>query len=90
VKDGSYAEGNKKAVTVMVKDAKKYATTGGGGVQVWAGGDPSKPLVPDSAHAVPLASPATARKKPKIIRFQRTFPEIGSHVQFLWHSGGWL
>jgi len=52
VKDGSYVEGNKKAVTVMVKDAKKYAATGGWGFQVWAGGDISKPLVPDSAHAV--------------------------------------
>src|ERR1700691_4483576 len=52
VKDGSYVEGSKKAVTVMVKDAKKYATTGGWGFQVWAGGDRSKPLVPDAAHAV--------------------------------------
>ena len=52
VKDGSYVEGNKKAVTVMVKDAKKYATTGGWGFQVWAGGDPAKPLVPDTAHAL--------------------------------------
>lgn len=52
VKDGSYIEGNKKAVTVMIKDAKKYAKTGGWGFQVWAGGDPSKPLVPDAAHAV--------------------------------------
>jgi Cytochrome P460 len=52
IKDGSYVEGNKKAVTVMVKDAKKYSTTGGWGFQVWAGGDPSKPLVPDAAHAV--------------------------------------
>jgi hypothetical protein len=52
VKDGSYVEGTKKAVTVMVKDAKKYPTTGGWGFQVWAGGDVSKPLVPDAAHAV--------------------------------------
>jgi hypothetical protein len=52
VKDGSYVEGNKKAVTVMVKDAKKYETTGGWGFQVWAGGEPSKPLVPDASHAV--------------------------------------
>jgi hypothetical protein len=52
VKDGSYVEGAKKAVTVMVKDAKKYALTGGWGFQVWAGGDPSKPLLPDAAHAV--------------------------------------
>jgi hypothetical protein len=52
VVDGSYVEGKKKAVTLMVKDAKKYPATGGWGFQVWAGGDPSKPLVPDSAHAV--------------------------------------
>jgi Cytochrome P460 len=51
VKDGSYVEGNKKAVPVMVKNAKKYAATGGWGFQVWAGGDPSKPLLPDPAHA---------------------------------------
>ena len=52
VTDGSYVDGAKKAVPVMVKDAKKYATTGWWGFQVWAGGDPSKPLIPDSAHAV--------------------------------------
>jgi hypothetical protein len=52
LKDGTYVEGNKKAVPVMVKDAKKYAITGGWGFQVWAGGDPSKPLVPDTAHAI--------------------------------------
>jgi hypothetical protein len=52
VKDGSYVEGAKKAVTVMVKDAKKYPSTGGWGFQVWAGGDPSKPQVPDAAHAI--------------------------------------
>ena len=52
LKDGSYVEGSKKAVTVMIKDAKKYPKTGGWGFQVWAGGDPSKPLIPDTAHAV--------------------------------------
>jgi hypothetical protein len=52
VEDGSYVEGSKKAVTVMVKDAKKYPTTGGWGFQVWGGGDPTKPLIPDTAHAV--------------------------------------
>jgi hypothetical protein len=51
LKDGSYVEGNKKAVTVMIKDAKKYATNGGWGFQAWAGGDPLKPIVPDAAHA---------------------------------------
>jgi hypothetical protein len=52
VQDGSYVEGSKKAVTVMVKDAKRYPATGGWGFQVWAGGDPAKPLVPDNAHAI--------------------------------------
>ena len=52
VKDGSYVEGAKKAVTTMVKDSKKYTATGGWGFQVWAGGDPSKPLVPDTPHAI--------------------------------------
>jgi hypothetical protein len=52
VKDDADLEGAKKFVTVMVKDSKKYATTGGWGFQVWAGGDPSKPQVPDLAHSV--------------------------------------
>jgi hypothetical protein len=52
VKDGASVEGAKKFVTVMVKDAKKYPSTGGWGFQVWAGGDPSKPQVPDAAHAI--------------------------------------
>jgi Cytochrome P460 len=52
IQDGSYVEGSKKAVTVMVKDAKRYPTTGGWGFQAWAGGDRTKPLVPDAAHAV--------------------------------------
>jgi hypothetical protein len=49
VKDGSYVEGNQKAVTAMVKDAKKYAATGGWGFQLWIGGDPQKPIVTDAA-----------------------------------------
>jgi Cytochrome P460 len=52
LKDGSYVEGNKKAVTVMVKDAKKYPATGGWGFQVWLATDLSKPLIPDTAHAI--------------------------------------
>jgi hypothetical protein len=52
VKNGASIEGAKKFVTVMVKDAKKYETTGGWGFQVWAAGDPSKPQVPDAAHSV--------------------------------------
>src|ERR1700733_8085499 len=45
--DGSYTQGPRKAIPVMVKDAKKYASTGGWGFQAWAGGDPQKPLVTD-------------------------------------------
>ena len=52
VKNGASLEGAKQFVTVMVKDAKKYATTGGWGFQVWAAGDPSKPQIPDIAHSV--------------------------------------
>ena len=51
IKSGSYVEGSKKAVTVMIKDAKKYSSTGGWGFQVWEAGDRTKPLVPDTAHA---------------------------------------
>ena len=52
VKDGASLEGAKTFVTVIVKDAKKYATIGGWGFQVWAAGDPTKPQVPDIAHSV--------------------------------------
>jgi hypothetical protein len=47
VEAGATVEGAKKFVTVMVKDAKKYATTGGWGFQVWAAGDPTKPQFPE-------------------------------------------
>jgi hypothetical protein len=47
VNDGSYVEGDRKVLALMVKDAKKYATTGGWGFQAWAGGDPKKPVVTD-------------------------------------------
>jgi hypothetical protein len=46
--DGAYAEGPLKAVTIMVKDAKMYASTGGWGFQAWAGGEPNKPIVTDA------------------------------------------
>jgi hypothetical protein len=52
MKDGATIEGAKIAVTVMVKDAKKYPTTGGWGFQVFAGGDPAKPQVPNVAASV--------------------------------------
>jgi hypothetical protein len=48
VVDGSYVEGALKGLAVMVKDSKKYASTGGWGFQFWAGGDPKKPQVTDA------------------------------------------
>lgn len=47
VTDGSYVEGSRKGLATMVKDRKKYPSTGGWGFQLWAGGDPKKPLVTD-------------------------------------------
>jgi hypothetical protein len=52
MKDDASVEGAKKFVTVMVKDAKKYASTGGWGFQVWAAGDPSKAQIADTAQAI--------------------------------------
>ena len=49
VSDGSYVEGKLKGIAVMVKDANKYAATGGWGFQLFAGGDPNKPIVTDAA-----------------------------------------
>ena len=49
VDDGSYVEGARKGIAVMVKDDKKYASTGGWGFQFFAGGDPKKPVVTDAA-----------------------------------------
>jgi hypothetical protein len=47
--EGTYAEGHRKVLAIMVKGAKKYAATGGWGFQAWAGGDPKKPIVTDAA-----------------------------------------
>ena len=49
VDDGAYQQGAHKFITVMVKDSKKYASTGGWGFQAWPDGDPTKPIVNDSA-----------------------------------------
>jgi hypothetical protein len=45
--EGSYVEGLRKATAIMLKDKRRYASTGGWGFQAWAGGDPTKPLVTD-------------------------------------------
>lgn len=42
---GVSTEGPRKAIGIMYRDAKKYASTGGWGFQLWIGGDPKKPLV---------------------------------------------
>ena len=47
--DGSYVEGPRKGIAVMLKDAANYASTGGWGFQFFAGGDPQKPVVTDAA-----------------------------------------
>jgi hypothetical protein len=47
--DGSYVEGALKGLSVMAKDSKKYASTGGWGFQFWERGDPKKPLVTNAA-----------------------------------------
>jgi hypothetical protein len=49
VSDGAFVMGNRKGLAVMVKDAKKYATTGGWGFQFFAVGDPMKPVVTEAA-----------------------------------------
>ena len=46
--DGAYQQGARKFLTVMVKNCKQYASTGGWGFQAWPGGDPAKPIVTDS------------------------------------------
>lgn len=48
VVDGSYVEGALKGLALMVKDSKKYASTGGWGFQFWDQGDPKKPMVTDA------------------------------------------
>jgi cytochrome P460 len=49
VSDGSTTMGKLKGVAVMVKDAKRYAATGGWGFQFFADGDASKKVVTDAA-----------------------------------------
>ncbi|MCL4522329.1 MAG: cytochrome P460 family protein [Acidobacteria bacterium] len=46
---GAYVEGNRKVLAVMVKNAKRYAATGGWGFEAFAGGDASKRVVKDAA-----------------------------------------
>jgi len=45
---GALTEGKRKVLALMVKDAKKFADTGGWGFQAFAGGDASSPVVKDA------------------------------------------
>ena len=45
--DGVYHEAGRKFLTVMIKNSKKYASTGGWGFQAWKGGDPTQPIASD-------------------------------------------
>ncbi len=74
MKDGASVEGARKFVTAMVKDAKKYASTGGWGFQVWAGGDPSKPQIPDTAHAITACFGCHTPQKAQDYTFSRYIP----------------
>jgi hypothetical protein len=42
-------EGKRKVLGVMVRDARRYAATGGWGFEGFAGGDPRKPVVRGNA-----------------------------------------
>ena len=74
IKDGAYVEGKKKVVAVMVKDAKKYPGTGGWGFQVWAGGEATKPLVSDAAHAVQACFACHTPQKDRDFTFSTYIP----------------
>lgn len=43
------SEGERKVLGVMVRDARRYAATGGWGFEAFAGGDPKRPLVGGNA-----------------------------------------
>jgi hypothetical protein len=73
-KDGASLEGAKIFVTVMVKDAKKYARTGGWAFQVWAAGDPTKPQVPDLDHSVQACFVCHTPQKAQDYTFSRYIP----------------
>jgi hypothetical protein len=45
--DGAYQQGARTFNTLMVKDSKKYASTGGWGFQAWAAVEPNKAIVND-------------------------------------------
>jgi len=48
-KDAAITEGERKVAGVMLKDAKKYADTGGWGFEGFAAGDPNQRVVKENA-----------------------------------------
>jgi hypothetical protein len=77
IAEGSYVEGSRKATAIMLKDKKKYASTGGWGFQAWAGGDPTKSLVTDPQSN---ASNVTSRRRTKITCIQPTSRERSTEM----------
>ena len=47
----SLTQGDRKVVAVMVRDAQRYAETGGWGFQAFKGGDPNQKAVKDGGKA---------------------------------------
>lgn len=47
--DHAVVEKERKVLAVMVRDAQRFAATGGWGYEAWAGGDPAKPVVGEKA-----------------------------------------
>ncbi len=48
-KGDTLAEGGRKVLGVMVRDARKHASTGGWGFEAFAAGDPKRPVVGEDA-----------------------------------------
>jgi hypothetical protein len=58
--NNTLTQGSRKVVAVMVRDAKRYAETGGWGFQAFKGGDPNQKVVKDGGKEcftchIPLA-----------------------------------
>jgi hypothetical protein len=51
VENKSLAQGDRKVVAVMVRDAQRYPETGGWGFQAFKGGDPNQRVVKDGGKA---------------------------------------
>jgi len=49
--NNSLVQGDRKVIAVMVRDARRYAETGGWGFQAFKGGDPNQKVVKDGGQA---------------------------------------